>query len=103
MNTSVVDATQSSKNLFSETRRSSAPSATPKTLRKNFLSFVLRVLKNLLPVPPLQGQAAPPAVKPPAVRAGKKHFSQFNFEWVGTAPLLFGPRKRIGPLYLSEF
>jgi hypothetical protein len=103
MNTHVADATQTSKNLSLETRRSPAPSVTPKTSRKNFLSSAPRGLKNLLPVLPLRGQAAPPAIGPPAVRAGKEHFYQFKFEGIGTEPFLLGPRKRIGSLYLSKF
>jgi hypothetical protein len=103
MNTNVADATQSSKNWSLETRRSSAPSAAPKTLRKNFLSSALRGPKNPSPVPPLRGQAALPVIKPPAVRAGRKRFSQFKFEWTGKSLFLLGPRKRIRPLYLSEF
>lgn len=103
MNTNVADATQTSKDWSLETRRSPAPSATPKTLRKNFLSSAPRGLKNPLPVLPLRGQVAPPAVKPPAVRADKKHFSQFKFKETGIPPFLLGSGKRIRPLYLSEF
>lgn len=72
MNIYVADVMQISKNLFLEIRKSVVRSVTPKRLRKSFRSSAPRGLKSPLPVLPLRGQAAPPAVKPPAVRAGKK-------------------------------
>lgn len=103
MNINVADAMQILKNWFLEIRKSVVPSVTQKMLRKSFRSSAPPGLKDPSPVLPQQGQAAPPAAKPPAVRAGKKVFSQFRFEGIGTAPFLLGLRKRISPLYLGEF
>jgi len=75
MNTNVADATQTLKNLSLEIRKSPVPNVTPKTLRKSFLSSALRVLKDPLPGLPLRDQAAPLAIKSPAVPAGKKLLS----------------------------
>lgn len=82
MNINVADAMQILKNWFLEIRKSAVPSVTQKMLRKSFRSSAPPGLKDPSPVLLLQGQAAPPAVKPPAVRAGKKVFSQFRFEGI---------------------
>jgi hypothetical protein len=103
MNINVARATKISKNWSLEARKSPAPNATPEMLRRNFLSSVPRGLKNLLPALPLRGQAAPPAVKPPAVRAGKRRSSQFKLQGTGNTSFLLWSCKRIRPLYLSEF